>query len=134
MLCPLQGALITSVESSKIKEEVLIPSEYQLLPEAFRKRKATYLPPHCQWNCAINLLPQSTPPKGKVYPLLLLEAKAMDKYIEEALAAGYIHPSTSPVAVSFFFVWMKDGGLRPCIGYRGLSAIMLWPSSLPTAY
>lgn len=79
-----------------MKEEVLIPCEYQLLREAFRKQKATYLP-------AIDLLPQITPPKGKVYTLSLPEAKAMDRYIEEALAAGYIHPSTSPAAASFFF-------------------------------
>lgn len=47
----------------------------------------------------------------------------MEKYIEEALAAGYIHPSTSPAAAGFFFEGKKDGGLRPWIDYRGLNAI-----------
>ncbi len=36
----------------------------------------------------------------------------MEEYIEEALQQGYIHPSTSPAASSFFFVAKKDGGLR----------------------
>ncbi len=54
-------------------------------------------------------------PKGKIYPLSLPEQKAMEEYIEEALQQGYIHPSTSPAASSFFFVAKKDGGLRPCI-------------------
>lgn len=47
----------------------------------------------------------------------------MEAYIEEALASGFIHPSTSPAAAGFFFVEKKDGGLQPCIDYRGLNAI-----------
>ncbi len=46
----------------------------------------------------------------------------MEEYIEEALKQGYIVPSTSPAASSFFFV-AKDGGLRPCIDYRKLNEI-----------
>ncbi len=49
----------------------------------------------------------------------------MDKYIEEALESGFIHPSTSPAASVFFFVEKKDGGLRPCIDYRGLNSITI---------
>ncbi|KAI4881834.1 hypothetical protein NFI96_012615 [Prochilodus magdalenae] len=47
----------------------------------------------------------------------------METYIKEALDLGYIRPSTSPAAAGFFFVKKKDGGLRPCIDYRGLNAI-----------
>ncbi|KAK3518674.1 hypothetical protein QTP70_007167 [Hemibagrus guttatus] len=58
--------------------------------------------------------------------------KAMDEYIEEALAMGHIRPSTSPAAAGFFFVGKKDGGLRPCIDYRGLNAITVrYPYPLP---
>lgn len=59
-------------------------------------------------------------PHGRIYPLSLLEQKAMEEYIEEALHQGYIRPSTSPAASSFF-VAKKDGGLRPCINYRALN-------------
>ncbi|KAK3548636.1 hypothetical protein QTP70_015936, partial [Hemibagrus guttatus] len=56
----------------------------------------------------------------------------MEDYIEEALAAGHICPSTSPVAAGFFFVENKDGGLRPCIDYRGLNALTVrHPYPLP---
>lgn len=44
----------------------------------------------------------------------------MKKYIEEELAKGFIQPSTSPASEGFFFVKKKDGGLGPCIDYRGL--------------
>ncbi|XP_016359562.1 RNA-directed DNA polymerase homolog [Sinocyclocheilus anshuiensis] len=47
----------------------------------------------------------------------------MEEYIEEALNSGFIQPSTSPVAAGFFFVEKKDGGLRPCIDYRGLNNV-----------
>ncbi|KAK3510353.1 hypothetical protein QTP70_004938 [Hemibagrus guttatus] len=36
----------------------------------------------------------------------------MEEYITEALAQGYIRPSTSPAASSFFFVAKKGGGLH----------------------
>ncbi len=49
--------------------------------------------------------------------------KVMEEYIEENLQQGYIRPSTSPAASSFFFVASKDGGLRPCIDYRALNKI-----------
>ncbi len=47
----------------------------------------------------------------------------MEEYITEALNSGFIHPSTSPAAAGFFFVEKKDGGLRPCIDYRGLNNV-----------
>ncbi|KAK3539118.1 hypothetical protein QTP86_025049 [Hemibagrus guttatus] len=86
--------------------------------------------PFCQ--SPIDLLPNASPPRWRVYPLSLPETKAMEEYIEEALAVGHIRPSTSPAAAGFFFVGKKDGGLRPCIDYRGLNAITIhYPYPLP---
>ncbi len=56
----------------------------------------------------------------------------MEEYIKEALNQGYIRPSSSPAASSFFFVGKKDRGLRPCIDYRALnSQTTKLPYSLP---
>ncbi len=87
----------------------------------FSKQAATQLPPHRPWECAIDLLPGDTLPKGRVYPLSIPERKAMEDYIKEALQQVFICPSTSPAASSFFFVDKKDGGLWPCIDYRTLN-------------
>ena len=36
---------------------------------------------------------------------------------------GFIHPSSSPAASSFFFVGKKDSGLHPCIEYCSLNDV-----------
>ncbi|KAK3557343.1 hypothetical protein QTP70_026577 [Hemibagrus guttatus] len=70
--------------------------------------------------------------QGRIYPLSLPESKAMEDYIETTLAARHIRPSMSPVAAGFFFVGKRDGGLGPCIDYRGLNAITIrYPYPLP---
>ncbi|KAK3548962.1 hypothetical protein QTP70_022660 [Hemibagrus guttatus] len=98
----------------------------------FREERAARLPSHQVWDCAIDLLPNTFLPKGRIYPLSLPESKAMEDYIETALAAGHMQPSMSPAATRFFFVGKRDGGLRPCIDYRGLNAITVrYPYSLP---
>ncbi|KAK3565138.1 hypothetical protein QTP86_000246 [Hemibagrus guttatus] len=108
------------------------PQEYTEFREIFSEERAARLPAHQPWDCAIDLLPNASPPRGRVYPLSLAESKAMEEYVETALAAGHIRPSTSPAEAGFFFVGKKDGGLRPCIDYRGLNAITVpYPYSLP---
>ncbi len=94
------------------------------LAEAFSKTKATQFPPHRTGDSAIDLQPGSQPPKGRIFPLSQPEAKSMKSYIEEELTKGFLRPSTSPASAGFFFV-KKDGGLRPCIDYRGLNDITI---------
>ncbi len=89
--------------------------------DVFSKQAATQLPPHRPWNCAIDLLPWATLPKGQMYHLAIPEHKTMEDYVNEALQQGFTRPSTLPVASSFFFLGKKDGGLRPCIDYRTLN-------------
>ncbi len=98
-----------------------LPVEYHDLIEAFSKTKASQLPPHRSNDCAIELQPNSHPPRGRVLPLSQPESEANGSYIEEELAKGFIRPSTSPASAGFFFVKKKDGGLRPCIDYRSLN-------------
>ena len=58
-----------------------------------------------------------------MYPLSQEETLAMETYVTEALRQGFVRPSMSPVSSRFFFVRKKEGGLRPCIDYRGLNSI-----------
>ncbi|KAK3565402.1 hypothetical protein QTP86_007940 [Hemibagrus guttatus] len=109
-----------------------VPRVYGDFLEVFSKERAARLPSHRAWDCTIDLLPNTSPPRGRVYPLFLPEARAMEEYIEEALAFGHIWPCTSPAVAGFFFVWKKDGGLHLCIDYRGLNAITVrYPYLVP---
>ncbi len=91
--------------------------------QVFSKSRASSLPPHCPYDCAIDLLPGTSPPKGRLYSLSRPEREAMERYIHDSQVAGIIRPSSSPAGAGFFFVGKKDGSLRPCIDYRGLNDI-----------
>ncbi len=90
-----------SIESPLVKQSVNIPTCYAPFRDVFCPQRASQLPPHRPWDCAIYLVSGEPVPRGKIYPLSLAEQKAMEEYIEEALQQGYIHPSTSPAASSF---------------------------------
>ncbi|KAL0188352.1 hypothetical protein M9458_015451, partial [Cirrhinus mrigala] len=111
----------TTIESPVEKQSVNIPPCYSSFQDVFCPKRAARLPPHRPWDCAIDLLPDASVPQGRIFPLSIPETKAMEEYIQEALQQGYIRPSTSPAASSFFFIAKKDGGLRPCIDYRALN-------------
>lgn len=102
-----------------------IPSEYMDFSEVFSKARATSLPPHRPYDCAIDLLPGTSPPRGGLYSLSGPEREAMETYINDALAAGIIRPSSSPAGAGFFFVEKKDKSLQPCKDYRGLNEITI---------
>ncbi|KAK3540703.1 hypothetical protein QTP70_034656 [Hemibagrus guttatus] len=117
-----------SERSTEQEEEVFpdiskVPEVYLALKEVFNKARATSFPPHRSYDCAIDLIPGTTPPRGHLYSLSAPEREVMQKYLNEAPAAGLIRPSSSPAGAGFFFADKKDGGLRPCIDYRGLNQI-----------
>ncbi len=116
----------SSVSCSVLQDEQTdlsnVPCEYLDLKGVFSKSRAASLPPHRPYDCAIDLLPGTSPPKGKLYSLSTPEREAIEKYISDSLAAKIIRPS-SLAGAGFFFVKKRDGSLRPCIDYRGLNDI-----------
>ncbi|KAK3523015.1 hypothetical protein QTP86_011090 [Hemibagrus guttatus] len=65
-----------------------LPQAYTEFREVFCKERAARLPAHQPWDCAIDLLPNASPPRGRVYPLSLPESKTMEEYIETAPASS----------------------------------------------
>lgn len=90
-----------------------LPSEYHDLSEAFSKINASKLPPHRASDCAIDLLPGSTPPKGRIFPLSQPESESMRKFTEEELTKGFIRPSMSTVSAGFFL--LHEGRRTPTL-------------------
>ncbi len=123
----LGAAFSPVVSCSVLQEEPVsladVPEAYHDLRAVFSKSRASSLPPHRPYDCAIDLLPGTSPPKGRLYSLSRPEREAMERYIHDSLVAGIIRPSSSPAGAGFFFVEKKDGSLRPCIDYRGLNDI-----------
>ncbi|KAK1788517.1 hypothetical protein P4O66_016939 [Electrophorus voltai] len=110
----------TSIESPGAEKQVSIPQEYEDLVQVFSPTKATQLPPHRDWDCAITLQAWC-----RIYALSQEEERAIDQNITEALEQGYIHPSTSPASARVFFVKKKDRSLRPCVHYWGLRKLLI---------
>ncbi|KAI4874292.1 hypothetical protein NFI96_004462 [Prochilodus magdalenae] len=69
-----------------------VPMEYHDLQAAFSKDKAHALPPHREYDCAVNLLPGTTPPRGRLFSLSTPEKVAMEEYIREALTIKDRYP------------------------------------------
>ncbi|KAI2646997.1 Transposon Ty3-I Gag-Pol polyprotein [Labeo rohita] len=125
----LDGSVLSKILRVTIPEELDdlsgVPREYHDLRAVFSRSRAASLPPHRPYHCSIDLIPGSTPSRGKLYSLSNPEREALKKYLSESLAAGTIVPSSSPAGAGFFFVAKKDGSLRPCIDYRGLNDITI---------
>ncbi len=79
-----------------------MPKQYLDLKEVFSKSRAASLPLHRPYDCAIDLVPGKSPPKGRFYSLSTPEREAVEKYISGSLATGLIHPSSSPAGAGFF--------------------------------
>jgi len=104
------------MKASQLVEQALtknnkpsLPKEYQKHAQVFSEQQAQHFPKPCQWDYAIDLKPDApaTLP-GKIYSLTQPEQKALQEFIKEHQAKGYIHFSKSPYAAPFFFIKKKD--------------------------
>lgn len=77
--------------------------------------KSMFLPPHRQYDMAIDILPGTLSPRGHLYSLTLPKMKDINKYIEGLLAAGIIRPSSSTAGAGFFFCGKKRQHCDPAL-------------------
>lgn len=102
-----------------------LPEQYHDPGEVFSKQRALTLPLHHPYDCTIDLLPGLPLPYSRLFNLSRPEREAIEAYLGESLASGFIWPSSSPLGAGFFFVKKKDGSLCPCIDYRALNNITI---------
>jgi hypothetical protein len=132
----LSTELAAKANKAKAKKifEQMVPKEYHKYSKVFSEVDSHRLPQHRPWDHAIDLKPDAPETlKSKVYPIPHNEQGALDKFIEEQLAKGYIVPSKSPMASSVFFVKKKNGELQLIQDYRKLNDITIknhYPLSL----
>jgi hypothetical protein len=106
--------------------EEIVPTEYLKHRKVFSEEESHRLPKHQPWDHTIDLKPDAPQQiKSKVYPIPINKQSALDDFIKENLAKGYIVPSKLPMASPVFFVKKKDGKLRLIQDYHKLNAITI---------
>jgi hypothetical protein len=116
-----------AIQAGEQQTAAEIPKEYQKFSRQFNDEAADRFPPSREWDHAIELkLGAPDALDCKVYPMTRDEDTALEKFLDEMVAKGYICPSKSPYASPFFFVKKKDRKLQPVQDYRQLNSHMVW--------
>jgi hypothetical protein len=109
-------------DAGQYTQMVAIPEEYQRHAKVFSEEEARRFPKSSPWDHTIEL--KEGAPKAldcKIYPITPTKDEALQKFLKDMQAKGYIRPSKSPYASPFFFVRKKDGKLRPVQDYHKLN-------------
>jgi hypothetical protein len=122
--CTIRGvATDLAIQAGAEQQEAELPKEYREFARLFSDEAADQFPPAREWDYAINLKPGAPDALDcKIYPMTRDEDTALEKFLDEMVAKGYIRPSKSPYASPFFFVKKKDGKLQPVQDYRRLNS------------
>jgi hypothetical protein len=122
--CTIRGvATDLAIQAGEQQTDAELPKEYQDFARLFSDEAANRFPPSREWDHAIDLKPGAPDALDcKVYPMTRDEDTALEKFLDEMVAKGYIRPSKSPYVSPFFFVKKKDGKLRPVQDYRWLNS------------
>src|SRR5882724_2067515 len=103
--------------------EDIVPKPYQEFRDVFYKESFNELLNWKKWDHAIKLIPDAQMFSTKVYPLVPVEQKQLDEFLEENLKSLHIHLSKSPMASPVFFIKIKDGSLHLIQDYCKLNML-----------
>ena len=112
-----------AIQAGEGKKKIEIPAVYDRFKQLFSEEASHRFPPSRPWDHAIDLKPEAPDAiPCKVYLMTPSEDKALEEFIREQYAKGYIRPSKLPYASPFFFIKKRDGKLRPVQDYRHLNS------------
>jgi hypothetical protein len=123
-ICPKESDLRSAATTSDPSEISGIPPEYHKFTNVFSKSKADTLAPHRGHDLKIKLEEGASPPIRTTYSLSPSELESLQTFLDEHLAMGFIHLSSSAHAAPVLFVRKKDGSLCLCMDVKGLNKIM----------
>ena len=112
----------TNQEPSQ-KQAISLPKDYSDFEDVFSAEKAGELPVFKTGDHSIDLVEGGEPSFGPLYNLSNTELAVLRRYLDDALAKGWIRHSLSPAGAPILFVPKTDGGLRLCVDYRALNKI-----------
>ena len=105
----------------KTDEGIELPEVLREYADVFQKKASERLPAHRIWDYEVKLKPEFKAKKYKPYHLSADEVKAVDEFLDEELAKGYLVPcktNETVMASPIFFVPKKDGKKRATTDYR----------------
>ena len=118
-------SISVSAEDKKTLLEAGMPAFYHEFEKVFGEQMPSALPEHGPQDCAIELLPNTEPPSGKLYPMSKDELQLLREYIEEMIATGKIRPGKGHAGSPVFFVKERTGKMHLVVDYRSLNAITI---------
>ena len=104
-------------QDTQTVEEIILKELHDFL-DVFSDKKAARFPKRKPYDHKIETKPGFKTKHHKLYSLTPEEDAALKTFIDKNLVKGYIRPSKSEMASSFFFVKKKDNKKRPCQDYR----------------
>ena len=104
----------------------LVPAEYFEFADLFDAPcDASALPEHTKFDHGIDLVPNSEPPFGPIYPLAAKEQEALRAQLDLDLKRNFIQPSKSPYGAPVLFADKKGDAKRMVLDYRLLNKITI---------
>nr|GEX37155.1 putative reverse transcriptase domain, ribonuclease H-like domain, aspartic peptidase domain protein [Tanacetum cinerariifolium] len=113
------GQVMEKKSDEKRLENIPVVREF---PDVFPEEPPG-LPPICQVEFQIDLIPRAAPIARAPYRLAPLEMQELSNQLQELATQGFIRPSTSSWGALILFVKKKDGSFRMCINYRELNKL-----------
>ncbi|GJX54848.1 putative reverse transcriptase domain-containing protein, partial [Tanacetum coccineum] len=111
--------LMSAKASDKNQEEIVVVRDF---PEVFSDNLSG-LPPLCEINFRIELIPGVVLVARSPYRLAPSELEELSGKLKELLDKGFIRPSSSPWEAPVLFVKKNDVSFRMCIDYRELNKL-----------
>ena len=105
----------------KTAAELVLP-QYHVYLDVFEKKASECMPLCKPWDHAIDLVPDFKPIKFRIYPCSPMKQAEIDAFIDDQLAKGYIHPSTSDQTSGVFFIPKKDGKKQMVQDYQYINS------------
>ncbi|GJR30502.1 putative reverse transcriptase domain-containing protein [Tanacetum coccineum] len=108
----------TKIPERRIKDVPVVRDFPEVFPEDLPG-----LPPTCQVEFHIELIPGAAPVARAPYRLAPVEIKELAEQLKELSDKGFIRPSSTPWGAPILFIKKKDGSFRMCIDYRELNKL-----------
>ena len=116
-ICTTSTNLAISVGQHMKKVEIL--PQYREFAKVFSEEESQRFLPKRPWDHMIEFKKDAPDAIDcKVYPMSQTEDQGLWDWLKEQLGKGYIRPSKSQYASSFFFIKKKDGKLCPVQDYQ----------------